>query len=386
MSRTGVIVAAALAAFTGTAAQADDHGSRATTLRTGAQPSSLVAARLSGSRHPDLAVANQGSDTISIFTARGNGGFHKAFAVPSGPAPRSIQAADVNEDGRIDLLTADSGSSTVSLLLGSRNGRFRPRRAIPVAASSAECQPIAILTADVTGDGHVDIAAACLGSNRITVLPGAGDGTFPTRIDAAGFVRDDPQALVAGDFNRDGRLDLATANFDSVSVSTLVGNGDGTFLTGPEYATGSVSFSLATADMNEDGLLDLVVANYARSDPFPFGSNSVSVLAGDGAGHFTILPPIPVDARPVSILASDFNGDSHADAAVASFDSNTVTILFGTGAGTFSRRVTSRTAAGPAALASVDGDRKRSSALAVANMLANTAQLFFLNADKKKTR
>ena len=84
--------------------------------------------------------------------------------------------------------------------------------------------------------------------------------------------------MAVGDVNGDGKPDLVVANYGDNSVSVLLGNGDGTFLPRPAYATGSSPFAVAVADVNGDGKPDLVVANY--------GSNSVSVLLGNGDGTF----------------------------------------------------------------------------------------------------
>jgi hypothetical protein len=380
MTRASVVVAftATIALLTSGAVMSKGRDdTRASTLRTGSQPISIITARLDRDRHLDLAVANLASDTISVFFGRGSGRFHKPAVVSTGRGPRSIQAADVNEDGAIDLLVADSASKTVSLLLGTGRGSFRPRIAVPVSGDAFGGSPLAILAADVNSDEHVDLAVAYVGSNSIAVLLGTGTGSFSSAAFVA-FVRDDPQALVAGDFNLDGDVDLATANFDSVAVSTLVGNGDGTFLGGPEYNTGSFSFSLAAADMNRDGFLDLVVANIMRPEPFPFGRDSVSVLLGDGTGQFRLLPEADVRPHPVAIAAADFNNDRKVDVAVANFDSNLVSILYGTGDGLLIEGVELPSGAGPAALAVGDFDRDRRRDLAVANQLADNAQVFLL--------
>jgi FG-GAP-like repeat len=189
---------------------------------------------------------------------------------------------------------------------------------------------------------------------------------------------------VAGDFNLDGRVDLATANFDSVAVSTLVGNGDGTFLGGPEYNTGSFSLSLAATDVNRDGLLDLVVPNISRGDPFPFGRDSVSVLLGDGTGQFRVLPEVDVLPRPVAIVAADFNNDRKPDVAVTNFDSDRVTILYGRGDGSLTAGLQFPVSAGPVALASGDFDRNRRRDLAVVNQLADKAQVFLLGSNRSR--
>src|SRR5207248_1874764 len=88
----------------------------------------------------------------------------------------------------------------------------------------------------------------------------------------------DPSAVAVGDFNRDGKLDLATANYNSANVSILPGNGNGTFGLPTSFAAGTDPRGIAAADFNRDGKLDLAVAN--------FGSNNVSILLGNGDGTF----------------------------------------------------------------------------------------------------
>ena len=96
--------------------------------------------------------------------------------------------------------------------------------------------PDALVAGDFNGDGRTDLAVANSGSNDVSVLLGNGDGTFQPQVTYA--VGSGPDALVAGDFNGDGRTDLAVANSGSNDVSVLLGNGDGTFQTQVTYAVG----------------------------------------------------------------------------------------------------------------------------------------------------
>jgi hypothetical protein len=157
----------------------------------------------------------------------------------------------------------------------------------------------------------------------------------------------------------------------------LQGNGDGTFRTGPEYATGSVSLSLAVADVNNDGRLDLVVANRALVTPTTsFGNDGVSVLLGDGAGNFTRAPDLEAGAQPAFVAVADFNRDHRPDLAVANLGSDTVAIFAGAGDGTFARAPDVSTGHGPAAIATgrFNGDTRRD--LAVTNRNDGTVSVF----------
>ena len=90
--------------------------------------------------------------------------------------------------------------------------------------------------------------------------------------------------MVVADFNNDGKLDLAVADYGAAKLSVFLGNGDGTFGTRGDYAVGSNPYFLAAADLNGDGKLDLAVANYSSA------TVSVLVNKGDGTGTFRDRP------------------------------------------------------------------------------------------------
>src|SRR5439155_1700338 len=148
-----------------------------------------------------------------------------------------------------------------------------------------------------------------------------------------------PVAVAVGDFNRDGKLDLAVADYgsgchgylcntSSTTVSVLLGNGDGTFQAPRTFVAGIGPNSVAVGDFNGDGILDLAVANYI--------SWTVSVLLGSGDGAFrAVLPALSPDRGPTSVVVGDFNGDGIQDLAVAHYRSTTVSVLLGHGDGTF---------------------------------------------------
>lgn len=186
--------------------------------------------------------------------------------------------------------------------------------------------PYSVATADFDGDGILDLAVANYNSNNVSVLLGEGDGTFGTS--AFFSVGNGPvSAIVAGDFNGDSHLDLAVANWYSHNVSILLGNGAGSFGFSANYAVGSYPRAIASADFNEDGHVDLVTPNS--------NAGSLSVLFGNGIGGFPSSSTVPVGTTPCSVSIADFNEDGHLDIAETNADSRNVGILLGNGSGGF---------------------------------------------------
>jgi hypothetical protein len=170
---------------------------------------------------------------------------------------------------------------------------------------------------DFNGDGKLDLATANGEAFNISVLLGNGDGTFQN---AKKFDAIDPNSLAVGDFNADGKLDLAFTT--GAQPGVLLGNGDGTFQNAMYLEGGTEPVSLAVGDFNGDGKTDLAVAS---SNAGLTGAFSVRLGNGDG----TFQPPqnFAAGSGLTSVGVSDFNGDGKPDIAVASADSNSVNVL-----------------------------------------------------------
>src|SRR5581483_10570988 len=171
----------------------------------------------------------------------------------------------------------------------------------PAASYAVGSFPYSVAVGDFNGDGKPDLVTANNESNNVSVLLGNGDGTFQPHQDYA--VGSFPYSVAVGDFNGDGKQDLATAannGYPNGAVSVLLGNGDGTFQPYQDYAVGFNPQSVAAGDFNGDGKLDLATANSQ--------SNYVSVLLGNGDGTFQNQRTFPLGADAVSVTAGDFNG------------------------------------------------------------------------------
>ena len=222
--------------------------------------------------------------------------------------------------------------------------------------------PSSVVIGDFNGDGRQDLAVAVGPGISIMFGDGTGNFTSSTSFDAGSR----PQSLVAGDFNGDGRQDLALSN-DSGTVSVLAGDGAGNFTLTTTLGAGSALRQVTAGEFDGDGKQDLAVANY--------GSNNVSILFGFGTGHFTTAFDFPADAAPYSVAAGDFNNDGKQDLAVANSSSNNVSILLGDGTGQFGppTNFTAGNAPQSIAVGDFNGDGKQD--LAVANYVSMFASI-----------
>ena len=230
------------------------------------------------------------------------------------------------------LIASQSGfAGTVSLSL--TNGSGAPPAgfsvspaSVTVAAGQSAGQALTLFTGSYLADGTYPLSLVASG-NGVThtipltlVLSGSATGTFQTQ--TAYTVDSGPYSVAVGDFNGDGKPDLATANYDSGTVSVLLGNGDGTFQAQTSlYRATAAPYSVAVGDFNGDGKPDLAATNY-------YG-NTVSVLLGNGDGTFQTQTAYAVGSYPQSVAVGDFNGDGKPDLATANTASNSVSVLLG---------------------------------------------------------
>jgi hypothetical protein len=376
-------------------------------------PAALLSADFNGDGRPDLAVAYGDSSFsgrespstrgVAVLLGSGAGMFRGGSSIPMGGLPNVLLSDDFNGDGRPDLAVAygnysssgdqPSSSGGVLVLLGSGDGTFRVGDRALLGGS-----PTALLSGDFNGDGRPDFVVTYeiispLGSDVSVsgvamVFLGTGDGTFSggTPISVAGR----PVALLAGDFDRDGRADdLAVASGvpslpgggpqDLGVVTVLLGTGTGTFRDVGRVSVSGIPAALLARDFDRDGRLDLAVAS-GVSPPSDGGSQDlgvVTVLLGTDAGTFRAGFTTLVPGIPAALLSDDIDRDGRLDLAVASGvsppsdggpqDPGVVTVLLGTGTGTFRVGSTTLVPGRPVALLSGDFDGDRRPDLAVAS-------------------
>lgn len=279
-------------------------------------PYSIVAADINGDGILDLCSTNDHS--VSARLGNGDGSFQEAMHIFAGLYPYALAVGDFNGDGKLDVVTTHTWGGYlmgISILIGNGDGTFER-----IGSYGTSKDPKSVVTADFNGDGKLDIATG--NQFYVSIFLGNGDGTFQ----ASAFNHDSENAdISAGDFDNDGKIDLVAGTLNDVVV--FKGNGDGTFLPPVHYntAVGDANggyrsgISVSRNDFNGDGYLDIAAANWGRGN--------VSLLLNNGDGTFLPYIEHPTGGSPFAIISTDLNKDGRPDIITGNYQ-NTMSILF----------------------------------------------------------
>src|SRR6267154_1580136 len=248
--------------------------------------------------------------------------------------------------GTVSFLDTTAGNSvlgTATLDPASLGFTLAPATASPAVNGSPH-----FATGDFNHDGKIDLAVPNGSGSTVSVLLGNGDGTFQAPVIYNTDTNGNAYALAVGDFNADGNPDLAVTNIGtgSATISVLLGNGDGTFQLQVPYVVGNHPSAVVVGDFNGDGDADVAVTNQ--------DDNTLSVLLGNGDGTFQAQVTYAVGNSPAALVAADLNGDGNVDLVAANGSDNTLSVLLGNGDGTLQAQATYAVGNSPSALATAD--------------------------------
>lgn len=280
----------------------------------GTQPVYVATGDFNGDGNLDLVVANQGSNNVSVLLGNGDGTFQAAINSLAGSGPTAVAAADFNHDGKLDVVVPNPTSDTISVLLGNGDGSFGTP--IPTATGT---YPVHVAVADFNGDDYMDVVVAdsnCAttpcGMGSISLLRGLNNGSFSGRHDfqadiGTSFV------LAAGYDGNYSATDVIAVN-PSVSggngsISYFRNTGAGTFASPVETSTGANSTAAVAGDFNDDGKLDVAVLNSGGAGLTLLFGNNNGTFGGNGITYsdFTFT------ANTTGLAVGDFNNDGQLD-------------------------------------------------------------------------
>ncbi len=292
---------------------------------------SVDLADFNGDGKLDILFGNYDYGVTGILLNAGDGTF--TFTTPSNGAPRGyypywggVKAGDFNTDGKSDYITTfwtqgnGLGPSQIAgVNFNTGNGTFLSGTGIPGANTGTE----GLVTADFNNDGKLDFAVVQQGATpALLIYTNQGNGNFTQLTQLTGNGINGPVSQAVGDFNGDGKTDIAVANRGNNSVSVFLNNG-ATFIPGPNIATANGTFSIAAGDVNGDGLDDLMVS---------CTTGGLQYLEGTGAGGFAVAqqlvaPSFGAAIEGAWVTLADLNNDQALDVVLTNWQSNNVLTL-----------------------------------------------------------
>lgn len=284
----------------------------------------------------DIIATNYNGTSLSVYIANKSAGvadgtFQAAVNYTTGSNPYNSITGDFDEDGAIDIAVTNYSSSTVSIFKGNKtsgvpNGTFQAKVDYAVGTN-----PKGIVVGDFNKDGHLDLVTSNITTNNLTVLQGAGNGTFST-VATLATGGSQPIALAVADLNSDGNHDIITADYSSAMLRIFMGNGNGTFQAVASYAAPAGIASIAIADVDADGKLDILSVNISNQ--------SYSFFKGNGDGTVAAYVATLVGTTNPSLLKTgDLNGDGKLDLVVGATYTHEVEVFYGNGNGTFQSKI-----------------------------------------------
>jgi hypothetical protein len=273
---------------------------------------------LNGDHIVDIAVGNAGSDSVGVLFGKGDGTFKDMVPFQAGTFPAGIALADFDRNGLMDMVVANNAQQNISVLLADGQGGFKK----PMAYTAGG-RPVAIATGDFDGDGSPDAAIAdnevAQYTGQVTIVWGNGDGTLDAPLNLQGH----GSSLQAGDFNKDGFVDLATIG------AVSYGKGDGTFEPPVRFALGAMIVSGGAAgDFDGNGQSEFAIGYLPPALPFPpfISTWKIGVFSRDNQGTFNMTDAFEAPQNPGYMTTIDIESDGKSELAVLSPNLKTLSL------------------------------------------------------------
>jgi hypothetical protein len=354
-----------------------------TDVAVGTHPTSVAVGNFNGGA-PDLAVANEGSDSITILLGDGFGGFTAAAPVSAGVQPSSVVVGDFNGDPFTDLAVASVGDDNIAIKVGDGTGAFTAGGSVSTGTNS---DPRAIATGDFNDDGKPDVVSANQGSSTVSVHLGDGmadlfaDAT-PKDVSAGAdpFDAVNPVAIAVIQLggtvgSPDTDLDALVASPTSDQVLELLGDGTGEFPgAGTLYTStgipGSDPSAVAVGSLNPalNSEPDMLTANQGVDQVWPAFGRTDGTFFDFGGVEAT-------GADPVALALGDLDGDGDEDGITANRTGETATVILSNGSGDVTADTSPAVGGAPSAVATGAFDADATDDVAVANYDSNSVSV-----------
>jgi hypothetical protein len=337
-------------------------------------PYEIVGVDVNNDNILDIVVANSASDTLGVLLGYGNKSFAPimTFSTGNNSHPYGAASGDFNNDNRMDIVVANYHSSSIGVLLGYGNGSFAT---VVIYSTDDGSRPQSVAVGDFNNDNITDIAVANYRTDNIGIFIGKGDGTFQTQIKYSTGYLSMPTFVIVNDFDNDNHSDVAVSNKNRDDIGILYGYGDGTFASVVLYSTGigTSPTCIRSGKFNNDETTDIVIASP--------GTNYIMILYGLGDGRFVLGPSYTTGTKsgPISLAVGDFDGDGNLDITTANYLINNVGVHISYGSQDFGGMISYSTGSGsyPYSVAVSHFDADRNSDIVVANYGTNSIGILF---------